>query len=108
MQDALYTFYLNFYTILMATCPVRTGNMQRHIKFFGGSDYIYVKIEAPTERGYDYALAVNEGLAAKFYNRPMTPKEQRNYHWVQRSIQQAAELTAQKVTWEGGTTFEIY
>jgi hypothetical protein len=65
-MDRLQVFYYNLYAVLLPTCPVRTGNMQRHITFAEHPDYLYVKIEAPIEKtGYDYALAVNEGLAAR-------------------------------------------
>ena len=107
-MDRLKVFYANLYVILLPTCPVRTGNMRNHIEFKETPEYLYVKIEAPIEKtGYDYALAVNEGLAAKEQNRNRTSKEEINYHWVQRALQQAAQLTAEKVTWEGGQSFEI-
>ena len=115
-MDRLKVFYSNLYAILLPTCPYDTGNMSRHITFKEYPDYLYVKIEAPKltwfsetkGKYYDYALAVNEGLAAKAQNRQMSEKEQRNYHWVQRALEQAAQLTAEKVTWEGGNDFEIH
>jgi hypothetical protein len=108
-MDRLQVFYYNLYAVLIPTCPVNTGNMQRHIQMDVQPDYIYVKIEAPNEKtGYDYALAVNEGLAATAQNREMSEKESRNYHWVQRALEQAAELTAERVSWEGGISFEIH
>ena len=57
-MDRLQVFYYNLYAVLIPTCPVRTGNMQRHITFAEYPDYLYVKIEAPTEKGYDYAVAI--------------------------------------------------
>ena len=108
-MDVLQVFYYNLYAVLIPTCPVRTGNMQRHIQMEVQPDYIYVKIEAPNEKtGFDYALAVNEGLAAKAQNRERSTKEERNYHWVQRALEQAGKLTAEKVSWEGGLDFEIH
>ena len=106
-MDRLKVFYSNLYAILLPTCPYDTGNMLRHITFSEYPDYLYVKIEAPHKKG-DYALSVNEGLAAKAQNRQMSDKEARNYHWVQRALEQAAQLTAEKVTWEGGNDFEIH
>lgn len=112
-MDRLKVFYSNLYAILLPTCPYYSGNMKNHIEFIEEPDYLYVKIEAPvdnekTGKHYDYALSVNEGLAAKAQNRQMSEKEQRNYHWVQRALEQAAQLTAEKVTWEGGNDFEIH
>lgn len=110
-MDRLKVFYNNLYAILLPTCPYDTGNMARHIKFTETPNYLSVVIEAPVYKSgalqYDYALAVNEGLAAKAQGRNRTAKEEINYHWVQRALQQAAQLTAEKVTWEGGTDFEL-
>lgn len=115
-MDRLKVFYSTLYVILLTTCPYDTGNMLRHITLSEYPDYLYVKIEAPkitwtsetTGKYYDYALSVNEGLAAKAQNRPRSEKEERNYHWVQRALEQAAQLNAEKVTWEGGNDFEIH
>ena len=107
MGNLALIYYQNLYSILMPTCPFRTGNMKSHITFTQAPNYCIVKIEAPINDSkgalvYDYAVAVHEGLAAKAQNRAMSPKEARNYHWVQRAVKQAAELTAEKVTYSGG------
>ena len=100
-MDVAQVYYYNLLQILYPTCPYDTGNMLSHISLTETPEEFIIKINAPTARGYDYARAVNEGLAAKYYNRPRTAKEERNYHWVQRAVEQAARLTAENVTIRG-------
>ena len=106
-MDLLQVFYANFYQTLLPLTPYRTGNMLSGIKFSLGDDFIGVSIEAVNEDGYDYVVSVNEALNAKEDNRPLSKKERKNYHFIQRSIDQASHLTAEKVIWEGGQEFEI-
>lgn len=101
-------FYGNLIQVLRQQCPFRTGNMLNHITYEQTPDYYAITIEAPVfdkakkSVVYDYSQAVNEGLAAKAQNRARSAKEERNYHWVQRSCKQAASLTAEKVSYSGG------
>lgn len=97
-MDYVQTFYYNLLQVLYPTCPYDTGNMVSHIELEETPEYFLIKINAPTAKGYDYAEAVNEGLAAKFYGRPRSTKEERNYHWIQRAVKQAGLLTGQDVS----------
>ena len=101
-MDYVQVFYYNLLQVLYPTCPYDTGNMLSHISLEETPEYFIIKINAPTAKGYDYAEAVNEGLCAEFQGRPRSAKEERNYHWVQRAVEQAARLVAEKVTIIGG------
>lgn len=104
-MDEVQVYYYNLLRVLYPTCPYDTGNMLSHIKLEETPEYFKITITAPkeTKKGhYDYAISVNEGLAAKAQGRSRSVKEERNYHWIQRAVQQAAQLTAEKVTFEGG------
>lgn len=104
-MDEVQVFYYNLLAILYPTCPYDTGNMLSHIKLEETPEYFKITINAPKEskRGhYDYARSVNEGLCAKNQGRTRSAKEERNYHWIQRACKQAAQLTAEKVIFEGG------
>ena len=104
-MDYVQVYYYNLLQVLYPTCPYDTGNMLSHIKLEETPEYFKITINAPkqTKRGtYDYARAVNEGLNALYQGRPRSVKEERNYHWIQRAVTQAAQLTAEKVTLEGG------
>ena len=96
-MDYVQVFYYNLLQVLYPTCPYDTGNMVSHIVVEETPEYFVVKINAPTAKGYDYAIAVNEGLCAAYQGRTRSVKEERNYHWVQRAVQQAAQLTGQIV-----------
>lgn len=81
-------FYQLLYTTLLANCPVDTGNMVANITLEDMGDYWLITVSGPkkTKKGDDdYAKYVN-------YNRQRTPKEAKNYKWVERTIQQVAEL----------------
>ena len=80
------------YTMLLANCPVDTRNMITHItiKYYEG--YVIIEIAAPSKYG-DYAKHVN-------YNRKRSPKEVRNYEWVERTIKQWAEITGGNIQYE--------
>lgn len=94
-MDYVQIFYYNLLQVLYPTCPYDTGNMLSHIVLSETPEYFIIKINAPTAKGYDYAIAVNEALCAQYQGRTRSIKEERNYHWVQRAIKQAAQLTGQ-------------
>ena len=82
-------YYDLLYTTLLANSPVDTGNMVKNIKQYDMGDYYLIVISGPkkiksTGASYDYAKDVN-------YNRQRTPKESKNYKWVERTIQQVSE-----------------
>ena len=93
-MDYIQIFYYYLLQVLYPTCPYDTGNMVSHIVLDETPEYFIIKINAPTARGYDYAVAVNEALCAQAQGRTRSIKEERNYHWIQRAIKQAAQLTA--------------
>ena len=101
-MDYVQIFYYNLLQVLYPTCPYDTGNMVSHISLEETPQEFIIKINAPTAKGFDYAIAVNEGLAAKAQGRSRSAKEQRNYHWVQRAVKQAAQLTADTVRVDAG------
>ena len=82
-------YYNLLYTTLLANCPVDTGNMISNLKQYDMGDYYLIVISGPKKlkKGgtYDYAKDVN-------YNRQRTPKEAKNYKWVEKTIQQVSEL----------------
>lgn len=86
-------FYINLWTVLLAKIPIDTGNMITHTELQDYGNWWKLIISGPLKDGDDYARAVNEGLNAKFNERAMTAKEERNYHFVQTSIEQAAQLS---------------
>ena len=80
-------FVNTLYSILLANCPVDTRYMVTHIFIYDYGEYSELRIEV------DYAKAVN-------YNRQRTEKEAHNFHWVERSIQQACEIHGANIEWE--------
>lgn len=83
-------YYDLLYTTLLANCPVDTGNMVANIKQYDMGDYFLIVISGPkkikkTGATYDYAKDVN-------YNRQRTPKEAKNYKWVEKTITQVSEV----------------
>lgn len=98
-MDKAQNLYYNLYTILQATCPYDTGNMKSHITMQENEKEYIINISAP-KGTYDYAIAVNEALAAKSQGRSRSVKEERNYHWIQRAIKQAGEMNAEIVEME--------
>jgi hypothetical protein len=85
-------FYYLLYTALLANCPRDTGNMVSNITLEDMGDYWNINISGPTDT-YDYARAVN-------YNPQRTPKEARNYMWVEKTIRQVAEVLGEEVNYE--------
>lgn len=89
-------FYYVLYTLLLTLAPRDTGNMVTHITLTDTGENWLIEISGPliTESGYyDYAKAVN-------YNPQRTPKETKNYKWVERAIQQASALFGSEVNYE--------
>ena len=80
MQQPL---YLTVYAALLATCPVDSTNMITNITYEDYGDYQKITISGPTDRGYDYAEAVN---AKKTPNKTGPNKGRVNYQWVERTI----------------------
>lgn len=85
-------FYYLLYTALLANCPKDTRNMVSHITLTDMGDYWDINISGP-RGGYDYARAVN-------YNPQRTPKEARNYMWVERTIKQVCNVLGEEVNYE--------
>ena len=79
-------FIETLYSLLLAHCPVDTRNMVTHIFKYDYGTYQEIRIEV------DYAKAVN-------YNRQRTPKEARNYRWVEKAIEQASEIYGANIEW---------
>lgn len=89
-------FYYVLYTTLLGMCPVDTGNMVANITLEDFGDYWRISVSGPSLTGsgfYDYARAVN-------YNLQRTPKEARNYMWVERAIKQASTVVGGNVKYE--------
>lgn len=86
-------YYYVLYTTLLANCPVDTRNMVTHITLEDFGDYWKITISGPRADGYDYAKAVN-------YNPQRTPKEVRNYMWIERTIRQVSEVIGGSVAYE--------
>jgi hypothetical protein len=94
MQDDRFWYLL--FTELLARSPKDTRNMVNNITVADMGDFWKVTISGPkmTSSGfYDYAMAVN-------YNPQRTPKEARNYQWVERTIRQVAEAMGGTVKYE--------
>lgn len=84
------------FTTLLANCPRDTENMISHITIKYIDDIVEITISGPKTTGkgfYDYARAVN-------YNKQRTPKEARNYEWIERSIKQVSALFGREVIYE--------
>lgn len=92
MSDMNGDFYYLLYTTLLANCPKDTRNMVSHIILTDMGEYWDIDISGPRD-GYDYARAVN-------YNRQRTPKEARNYKWVERTIRQVMDVLGVEVQYE--------
>jgi FlaG/FlaF family flagellin (archaellin) len=89
-------FYYVLYTTLLANCPVDTGNMVSNITLEDYGDYWKITISGPrysSQGFFDYAKSVN-------YNPQRTPKEARNYQWVERVIKQVSEVIGGSVEYE--------
>lgn len=89
-------FYYVVYSTLLSMCPIDTGNMVANITLEDYGDYWKISVSGPsiTASGfYDYARAVN-------YNAQRTPKEARNYMWVERAIKQASEVVGGDAKYE--------
>ena len=89
-------FYYVLYMTLLAMCPYDTGNMKTNILLTEYDDKWVISISGPkiTLKGfYDYARDVN-------YNPQRTPKEAKNYMWVERAIKQAIEVVGGNVQYE--------
>jgi len=89
-------FWYLLFTELLAKSPKDTRNMVSNITVTDYGDYWAVVISGPkmTSQGfYDYAMDVN-------YNPQRTPKEARNYQWIERTIRQAAEVIGGTVKYE--------
>lgn len=89
LNNAFNDFGSQLYAELMNTMPVDTGNMINHTYMRVNEDTIQIVISGPTSKGYDYAYDVNE-------NQQRSAKEERNYHYVQRCINRALQIVAQK------------
>lgn len=84
------------FTTLIANCPKDTGNMVANITIKYIDDIVEITISGPKTSAqgfYDYARAVN-------YNQQRTPKEARNYEWIERSIKQVSHLFGREVRYE--------
>lgn len=87
------TFYETLWVTLLANSPKDTRNMVRHIVQFDFGDTFWINISGPTEDGYDYASFVN-------YNPQRTPKEMRNFKWVERTINEVVETLGGNAQYE--------
>lgn len=90
-------FYYALYSILIANCPFdyskRVGDhMKYNITLEDYGDFWRITVSGPGLK-YDYAAAVN-------YNQQRGPKEIKNYHWIERAIQQAAEVSGANINYE--------
>lgn len=72
-------FYNVLYATLLANCPVDTRNMVNSIVLSDYGDFIQINIEAY------YAYWVN-------YNKQRGNKEKHNFHWVERTVEQVAQI----------------
>lgn len=97
-------YFYQLWTMLMLNCPFDTGNTARNIEMEDHGDYYIISIKAPQKSGYDYAKAVNYALNAKAQGRTRSVKEERNYLWIERSIEQAKELLGIV----GETVYELF
>ena len=96
-QDELVVQYLNLaFSILVASTPVDTRNLLNHTVYEIGNGYATITISAPSKYG-DYAYYVN-------YNRRRGAKEVKNYHYVENSLKQAANIIASST---GGNVYVI-
>lgn len=95
-------FYINLWTILLALIPIDTGNMITHTSLEDYGEWWKLIISGPLPNGEDYARAVNEGLNAKMQGRQRSAKEEKNYHFVQRAIEQAAQLSNMNIAYYEG------
>jgi hypothetical protein len=96
MDDNARDFYYVLYTTLLANSPRDTGNMVTNITLTDFGTFWLIRISGPRMSAngyYDYAKAVN-------YNPQRTPKEARNYQWVERSIKQVSHLFGKEVRYE--------
>lgn len=84
MIEELYNLLWN---ALIFNCPTDTGFMSTNIYLYDYGEYYSIKIET------HYAQFVN-------YNRQRTPKEVANFHWVERTIKQVAEMTGANIQYE--------
>jgi hypothetical protein len=80
--------YLTIYAKLLAMCPVDTTNMLTHITYEDYGTYQKIIISGPTDRGYDYAEAVN---AKQTPNKQGPNKGRVNYQWVEKAVKTAAQ-----------------
>lgn len=85
MQQPL---YLTIYAKLLAMCPVDTRNMITHITYEDYGTYQKIIVSGPTDKGYDYAAAVN---AKKTPNKTGANKGRVNYQWVERAVKLATQ-----------------
>lgn len=88
-NDILYDLAMQLYAELLTTMPVDTGNMINHTMIQFNEDEIKIIISAPTKRGYNYAYDVN-------YNKQRGKKEKRNFQYVERCINRATKIVAQR------------
>lgn len=89
-------FYHYLFTELLSNCPKDTRNMVNNIILEDFGTYWKITISGPkmTSSGfYDYAKAVN-------YNPQRTPKEARNYKWVERTIAQVSMVIGGNLKYE--------
>ena len=94
LDNIINDFATQLFALLVNIMPVDTGNMVSHTKIINKGDSIDIVITAPTAKGVDYASFVNE-------NPQRTAKEQKNFHYVQKCIEQTARIIALKY---GGKT----
>ena len=114
-MDYIQLFFANFYQLLLKLTPRESNlhpyshnNMIKGITYIETEDNIEVNIVAVNDRGRNYVGDVNEATLAQWLGRGRTLLEERNYHFIQRAINQSALLTADTVEWDGGGEFEIY
>lgn len=79
-------------SILAQNTPKDTRNLVSSMMVEYTDDYVKITISGPTNRNYNYAQAVNDARAATYFHRGMSEKEARNFHFVERSIEQAKQL----------------
>ena len=104
------SFFQNLYSLapkVGSDHPYSTGRLISGITYVDDGYDIKVSIEA-INQGHDYVIDVNEAINAQIVGRPRTKLEELNYHFIQRAIDQSAQLISEKVTWEGGTEFDLH
>ena len=84
------------WAILVNSTPVDTRNLLNNTTYEIGDGYAVIHIAAPSKYG-DYSQYVN-------YNDQHTPKLRKNYHYVERSMVQAARIIAST---HGGQVYEL-